>query len=165
MTLPPLPLLLSPGMCPPWVQSVTMPTGDIETLESGQKWVAMSLAIVLIVVVLELVRRRKLREEYSFLWFGTAALLFALAFEPRLLNLFKNAISAKTVTSALFFGALCFLMLVALQFSIRLTKLTLRNKSLSQKMAILEEELYELRQRLDADGREPRTRRDTPKAS
>lgn len=121
----------------------------IEGLPPQQKLVAVVLAVAMLVTVIELVRRRKLREEYSYLWVGTGILLLVLALAPQLLSLFQRAIGAVMPTSALFFGALVFLMLVALQFSIRISRLTLRNKALSQKVALLEQDLEELRARLE----------------
>ena len=126
----------------------------LETLPPGQKAVALILSAVILGVVLELVRRRKLREEYALLWLGTALVLLALALQPRLLNLFMTAIGAKTAPSALFFGALVFLMLVSLLVSIRLSRLTFRNKALSQQAALQRRELEELAQEIDGLRRE-----------
>ncbi|MGE0142573.1 MAG: DUF2304 domain-containing protein [Planctomycetota bacterium] len=131
----------------------------IDGLPGHQKTVAVLLAVAILLVVFELVRRRKLREEYSLLWGGTAVLLLVLALEHRLLNVFKQFIGAVEPTSALFFGALVFLMLVSLMFSIRLSKLTIRSRTLSQRIALLEEELTELKK----SSREPRANAPTPK--
>ncbi|MFO1055030.1 MAG: DUF2304 domain-containing protein [Planctomycetota bacterium] len=133
----------------------------IDGLPGHQKTVAILLAAAILLVVVELVRRRKLREEYSLIWTATAGLLLLLALEHRLLNVFMRAIGAIEPTSALFFGALLFLMLVALQFSVRLSKLTVRNRALSQRLALLEQELRELRRRTDARSDAPPTGVDT----
>ena len=125
--------------------------GSSNLLPTDQKIVAVTLAIVMIAVVIELVRRHKLREEYSLLWIGTAFTLLVLALWPGLLSWFQSMIGAKLPTSALFFGALVFLMLVALQFSIRLTRLTTRNRVLVQKVALLQEQVEKLRERDVAD--------------
>ena len=113
-------------------------------LPDRQKFIAVSIAVAMLVVVIELVRRRKLREEYSILWFVTATLLLALAFWPRLLNLFCTAIGAKTPNAALFLGALIFLMLVSLLVSIRISRLTFRNKALGQQVSLQQREFEEL---------------------
>lgn len=116
----------------------------LETLPTHHRVVAIILAVVMLLGVIELVRKRKLREEYSAIWALTAVLLLALALEPRLLNLFQQAIGAVLATNALFFGALIFLMLVALQFSVHLSKLTFRVKALSQRLALLEKDLEDM---------------------
>jgi len=120
----------------------------VPELSSHQKLVAVAVAVAMMAFVLELVRRRKLREEYSFLWIATAVVLLALAMEPRLLTWFRGLIDAKTGPSGLFFGALVFLMAVSLMMSIRLSRLTFRSKALTQQAALLQREVDELRQDL-----------------
>ncbi len=117
----------------------------MQPLRDRQQAVAIVTALIMLLAAIELVRRRKLREEYSILWIGTGVVLLVLAFQQDLVVLFANLLGAASSTSALFFGALVFLMLLALQFSIRLSKLTFRNKALSQRLALLEEELDRIR--------------------
>ena len=116
----------------------------LEALPTQHRVVAIILAVAMLLGVVELVRKRKLREEYSAIWTLTAILLLALALEPRLLSLFQQAIGAVLATNALFFGALVFLMLVALQFSVHLSKLTFRVKALSQRLALMEKDLEDM---------------------
>ena len=133
-----------------------------------QKIVAVILAAAILIVVIELVRKRKLREEYTVLWVGTALILLALALWGELLTWFQKTIGAAASTSALFFGGLVFLMLVALQLSVRLSKLTFRNKTLSQRVALLEKQIEDLRadtggaEARDGDGRIPTTPHRSP---
>ena len=123
----------------------------VDGLPGHQKTVAVVLAFGILCAVIELVRKRKLREEYSVIWTLTAVVLLVLALQPRLLNVIKDVTGAVEPTSALFFGALLFLMLVALQFSVRLSKLTFRNRTLSQRLALLEAELASLRKQTGAE--------------
>ena len=118
---------------------------EMQNLTPHQKVVAVVLAVVILCGVLELVRRRKLREEYAYFWIGTGILLLGLATYERLLTFFQELIGAKLPTSALFFGALLFLMAVTLQFSIRISRLTIRNKQLVQRVALLEQEVEDLK--------------------
>lgn len=127
-------------------------------LPAHQQTVAILLAIVILIVIIDLVRKRKLREEYSVLWIVTAVGLLAMAIKTDLLVLFQHAVGAVLPVSALFFGALLFLMLVALQYSVRLSKLTARNKTLCQKLALLERDIDELRREVHDDS--PRSIRD-----
>ena len=115
-----------------------------DRLPNHQTYIAVAVALTILVAVLELVRRRKLREEYSFLWVCTATILMALAFAPSLLDLFKRAIGAETPTSALFFGGLMFCMFVALLFSVRLSRLTFRTKMLTRQAALAQSEIEEM---------------------
>ena len=134
------------GIDPIWQD----PPAVLGELPFGQKIVAIVIAVSMLVGILELVRRRKLREEYSYVWFGTAVVLMALALEPRLLTMFQTVIGAQLPTTALFFGALMFLMLVSLLMSLRLSRLTIRNKSLTQRSALAQHEIDDLRAQVAA---------------
>jgi hypothetical protein len=123
--------------------AATAQSGD--PLPPRQRLVAMSLAILVLVVVLELVRRRKLREEYSWVWVATSILLLVLAWERNVLIAFTHWIGAVSTVSALFFGAFLFLLALVLQFSVRLSRLTHRHRTLGQRVALLEEELARMR--------------------
>ena len=110
-------------------------------LEPRQRLVAVLVAAVMLALVIELVRRRKLREEYSVVWVLTAIGLLVLAFNYRVLIALTDLIGAKQAPSTLFFGGLVFVMLVCLMLSVRMTRLSQRQRILSQKIAILEEEM------------------------
>lgn len=115
-------------------------------LPPGQKTVAFVLAATMLVAAIELVRRRKLREEYALLWLCTATALLLLAWQHQWLTWFQQLIGAKSPVSALFFGGFVFLMLLCLQFSVRLSKMSFREKALTQKLAIAEKRLHDLEQ-------------------
>ena len=113
------------------------------SLPLRQKIVAIILAVAILVVILELVRRRKLREEYSILWLLTGGFLLIVALSYPLLTGITKMIGAALPTSTLFFGGLIFLILVCLQFSVRLSAITRKLKWLNQKIALLEQTLRE----------------------
>jgi hypothetical protein len=124
-----------------------------------QRWVAIGLAIGVALLVLELVRRRKLREEYSWVWITTAAAISLLAWRQDLLLTLSRWIGSSTTVSTLFFGALVFLLALALQFSVRLSRLTLRHKTVAQRLGLLETEVRALQERLGSpDAVPPATR-------
>ena len=53
----------------------------------------------------------------------------------------SSLIGATTPNTTLFFGALVFLMLLGLQFSVRLSRLPYRMRKLTRQVGLLEEEL------------------------
>ncbi len=120
-------------------------------LNPDQMLIAIIVATAMLLVVIELVRKRKLREEYAFLWIGTAMLLTILALWTNVLDGIRAALGAQTQASTLFFGAILFLMLLALQFSVHLTRLTSRNKALGQEVSLLRRELDDLRDQIADD--------------
>ncbi len=120
----------------------------IDTMPTSQVVLALTVAFSVLAIVLELVRRQKLREDYAILWIGTATALIILALSPGILTWFSSFFETQSLVSMLYFGAFVFLLLVALQFSVRLTKLTFRSKTTSQRIALLEAEIEALRERV-----------------
>lgn len=112
-------------------------------LPGKQQVLAIVFAVAIAVLVFELVRRRKLREEYSWVWVATSVAVAVLALEQDLLVTLAGWIGATNTASTLFLGALVFLAALALQFSVRLSRLTLRQRTMAQRLAMLEEQLRE----------------------
>ncbi len=104
-----------------------------------------SLAVLLF--VLELVRERRLREEYSLLWLMTASVLLILSLSRPLLDVLAAAIGIFYPPSALFVVAVLFILAILMHFSIVITRLTQENKEIAQQIALLR---YELSQRESA---------------
>jgi len=132
------------------------PPAELTPMHQRQRVVAIVGAVAAALVVFELVRRRKLREEYSWIWIATAGVVGLLALNQPLLLTITKWIGAASSASTLFFGAIFFLLALCVQFSIRLSRLTHRQRTLAQRMALLEEEVRELRRqgRREATGRD-----------
>jgi hypothetical protein len=112
-------------------------------MEMRPRFVALIISVVLVVLIIELVRRRKLREEYSWLWLSLSVMMFILALLPDLLDFVTGLIGAVLSTSTLFFFALVFLMLINIQFSVEISSLRDQVKNLAQQLAILENSVEE----------------------
>lgn len=128
---------------------------ELAVLAGRQKLLAVLVALFVLGTVVELVRRRKLREEYSLLWVVTACLLMVLALDQDLILLIGSWIGSASATSTLFTGCLLFLLIVALQFSVRLSRLTQRHKVLGQRIALMQAELEQLRDKQPQHSDEP----------
>jgi hypothetical protein len=113
--------------------------------------IVLASAVLLLLLVLELVRRRRLREEYSWLWLLTAFSYLLLAVWPGLYTWVARFIGAVNATMAFTFLGLFFLVCIAIQFSVQLSRLTTRSKDLAQQIAILDSELRRLIETLDDD--------------
>jgi hypothetical protein len=103
-----------------------------------QKVFTILLSLGLIILIFELVRRRKLREEYSWLWMMAGVVIFILAVWHGLLKWMTRLIGATLLTSTIFFFGFFFLILINLYFSVKISTLTNQIKKLTQKQAILE---------------------------
>lgn len=105
------------------------------------KIVTLVICIVMLLLIIDLVRRRKLREEYSQLWFATWLGILVLMIWFDLLKWVSHLIGAVSTVSTLFLFAFMFLVLISLHFSVVISKLTNRIKDLSQQHALLKHEL------------------------
>ena len=106
-----------------------------------QKIAMIIVCISIFIIILDLVRRRRLREEYSWLWLLTSAALFILVIKYSWLELITEAMGAVLPTTTLFIGALVFLMFLSIQFSVRISKLTDQVKNMVQENALLREKI------------------------
>lgn len=103
----------------------------------SQKIFALLICCIVFVVTIDLVRKRRLREEYSVLWLVTSLLMFVLVLRYDWLVALTGFIGAGLPTSTLFIGSIIFLMLIAVQFSIKISRLTEQVKNLAQENALL----------------------------
>ena len=110
-----------------------------------QKIAMMIVCVFMFLFVLDLVRRRKFREEYSWLWLLTSAALFILVVRYSWLELITKLIGAVLPTTTLFIGAFIFLIFLSIQFSVRLSKLTDELKNMVQENALLREKIEEIK--------------------
>jgi hypothetical protein len=106
-------------------------------------------AVGLALYVLDLVRRRKLSEEYSFLWVAASVVVAVLGFSTPLLRAITHALGILYEGSTVFFFGLAFAISTLLYLSIKLSRLGQENHWLTREMAFLRLELERLR---DAGG-------------
>jgi hypothetical protein len=113
------------------------------------------LAIVasagLLVVVLELVRRRRFLERYAIVWLAAAFVLLALAIWKGLLSDLARAIGIAYPPNALFLVAFGFVLLLLLHFSLAVSRLSDQTKVLAQRLALLEKRQRDAEERAGRD--------------
>jgi len=112
-----------------------------------QKIFAIIISLTLLIFIIELVRRKKLREEYSWLWLLTGAMILILALWYDLLQGITHLIGAGLPTSTLFFLGLVFLILIAVQFSVKVSELNNQVKNLAQENGLLKNRVEELEEK------------------
>jgi hypothetical protein len=94
-------------------------------------------AAIVLLMVIELVRRRKLKEEYSVLWVVTAVLTLLVSIWFSLLSKVTSAIGAISPASTLFFFGLLFCLVLLLHFSVRISSLERRLTALVQEVGMM----------------------------
>lgn len=106
-------------------------------MPQSQKIFALIICCLVFVFTINLVRKRKLKEEYSVLWLATSIVMFVLVVRYEWLVAITNFIGAGLPTTTLFIGSIIFLTFIAVQFSIKISALTEQVKNLAQENALL----------------------------
>lgn len=102
---------------------------------------ALIMSIGLLSLIVELVRRRRLQEEYALLWLITGGGLLILALRFNWLVWLTRLIGADEPMSTLFFFGVLFSVLVSIHYSTRISHLSDQVKDLSQALAITQARL------------------------
>lgn len=101
---------------------------------------SVCLSVVLLLYILEMVRRRRLREEYSILWLFGSGVILLLSIKQSWLIYLAQAVGIAYPPSFLFLIGILFIMLILIHFSITISKLYQMNKRMAQDIALLKRE-------------------------
>jgi hypothetical protein len=101
-------------------------------------------ALGLLVLVLEMVRRRALSEKYSLLWLVMSVVILLLAIARPALDRIAPILGIYYAPSALFVAGFVGLLIILLYFSAVITKLTREARIAAQQIGILRERVDEL---------------------
>jgi hypothetical protein len=106
--------------------------------------VASIAAVMLILVVLELIRSRRLHERYALLWLLTGVVLLVLSAWRGGLNTIAGWVGVTGYPPAVLFAvATLFILVVLLHYSTVISRLSDQNSILAQRLALLEERVNE----------------------
>ena len=101
-------------------------------------------SLVLIFIVFELVRRRRLRERYALLWLASGVVLLALSLWRGGLNTIAGWLGVETYPPAVLFAVgVLFVLAVLLHYSTVISRLSDQNTILAQRLALLESRVRE----------------------
>ena len=108
---------------------------------------ATAVSLLLLLVVFELIRSRRLRERYAILWLATGLVLVALSVWRDGLNTIARWFGVSTYPPAVLFAVgLLFVIIVLLHYSTVISKLSDQNTILAQRLALLESRICEAEQ-------------------
>ncbi|MBM6997990.1 DUF2304 domain-containing protein [Paenibacillus sp. DXFW5] len=97
------------------------------------------VAALFLLFVLELVRRQKLREQYSLLWILFSAILLICSMNVPLIEWIAKQLGVKYAPAVLFLFGLLFCFAFILHLTIVITRLTTQVLRLTQEIVILKE--------------------------
>lgn len=95
------------------------------------------MALIFLGSVLELVRRRRMREKYAALWILVGIVIVPLGFFPTALNEVSRHLGVASAVSLVLFVGLMFLLLVCLHLSWESSRLEDETRVLAEEVALL----------------------------
>jgi hypothetical protein len=95
-------------------------------------------ALLTLGIVIEMLRRRRLRERHAIWWLVAGVLALIISVFPGLLQAAASMLRFSVPVNLVFFVSLFILFLVALQHSSELTKLEDHNRKLVERVVMLE---------------------------
>jgi hypothetical protein len=108
-----------------------------------QRGLAIAVTLALLLLVFELVRRKRLSERYAILWLLAAITLFVLAAWKGLLTTLSYDVGISYPPSALFAVAIALIAMILLHFSLAVSRLSDQNKVLAQRLGLLQQRIEE----------------------
>jgi len=93
----------------------------------------------LLLYILEMVRRRRLREEYSILWLAGSVVILVLSLKQDWLISIAKTVGIAYPPSFLFLVGILFILLILIHFSIAISKLHQMNKKMAQEIALMKQ--------------------------
>lgn len=110
-------------------------------MDSRIQLITIAVSVLLLVVVLDLVRRRRLLERYALLWMFSSVVLIGLAIWRDLLDRVASTLGVAEPPNALFIVGFAAVIWLLLHFSASISRLSDQSKILAQRVALLEERL------------------------
>lgn len=114
-------------------------------------------ALLIIFVVIELLRRRRLRERHTLLWLLAGLIGLVVAIFPQLLEVAAAALGIEIPINLVFFLGIITLFFVFMQQSSELTKFEDRTRTLAEHTALIENRLHQVEAELKAQASKPQS--------
>ena len=99
--------------------------------------VSLAGGVAILVVMVELLRRRQLKEKYAFLWLAVALAVAVLAVAPGLLDAVAGSLSVADPVNLLLFVGMLVLLSVCVHLSWECSRLEDETRSLAEEVALL----------------------------
>jgi hypothetical protein len=94
-------------------------------------------AFVFMAIIVEIVRRRRLAENFAILWLGVALGVVVLGIARPVVDWISQAVGVEYGTSLFFGAAIAFFVFVCISLSIHISRLESRVESLAEEVAML----------------------------
>ena len=101
-------------------------------------------ALAVLIVVIEMLRRRQLRERHATWWLVAGVFALVIGIFPVTLEWASSLIGIEIPINLVFFVAIAILVLVCLQHATELTRLETKTRELAESVALLQMRIDEL---------------------
>jgi len=115
-----------------------------DTMEFRARLFAMVLGVAVLLFVVNLVRTKKLKEEFALIWLLTAVLLVLAPLFINYLDMIAHALGIEYPPAFIFLLAIISLLFILFQFSMRISRFSEQIKVLTQELALLRARIEEL---------------------
>jgi hypothetical protein len=113
---------------------------------AGVHLIALIAAVVTIAVMVELLRRRQLRQKYALMWVLVGVVVAVIAITPGTFNHVAHHLGVINPPDLLVVIAALFLLLVCVHLSWEIGRLEDRSRRLAEELALLRKEVEDLAQ-------------------
>jgi hypothetical protein len=113
-------------------------------VNSDRSGLAIVFGFVILLVTLELLRRRQLREKYAALWILISVVTLVLAVFPALLNRASHLLGFGLPANLVFFAGGMVLLIISMQLSFETGRLESETQRLAEEQALLQLEVRRL---------------------
>jgi len=127
-------------------------------MQLATKIAALAACLVLGATVFELVRKKRIREEYSLVWFAVAIGFGGLVLLDRLTLRIINLMGGTNVSSLFFFAGTFFAVLMLVHLTVRISEIKRKQNVLIQESGLLREQLERLSRRIEQEAEVPSER-------
>lgn len=111
-----------------------------------QKIIAVTFSLILFAVILQLIRKHKLREEYALVWLAVSLAILLLSLFDRLLNYLAALFAVVYAPTLILVFGILFCLVLLLAQTVMLSAQANRLRDLAQSVGLLEWRLQQLEQ-------------------
>ena len=109
------------------------------------QYIAIFVSISLFLYIFYLIRKKKIKEEYSLLWLSSSFVFIVFSIWRHGLELFAKLMGIAYPPAALFLILMLAIFLILIEFSINISRLSEKIKIMAQEQALLKNELEALK--------------------
>ena len=120
-------------------------------IQPGTRLFVLGIALLMLLLILNQVRRKQIREQYSLLWIFSAGVLVLAGLFIGQVDKLAHAIGIYYPPAALFLLAILVIFVLQFHFSTVISSLREQNKTLTQHVGLLESEVLQLRRRIEGE--------------